>query len=40
MEMMFKAGSGNRTRIDSLEGYGFTTKLCPLVPCFGHNIVL
>ena len=24
-----KAGSGNRTRINSLEGYGFTTKLCP-----------
>jgi hypothetical protein len=24
-----KAGSENRTRINSLEGYGFTTKLCP-----------
>ena len=24
-----KAGSGNRTRINSLEGCGFTTKLCP-----------
>ena len=24
-----EAGSGNRTRINSLEGCGFTTKLCP-----------
>lgn len=24
-----EAGSENRTRINSLEGYGFTTKLCP-----------
>ena len=26
---ILKAGSENRTRINSLEGYGFTTKLCP-----------
>lgn len=26
-----KAGSGNRTRMTSLEGWDFTIKLCPLV---------
>lgn len=26
------AGSGNRTRIASLEGWSFTTKLCPRIP--------
>ncbi len=25
----WRAGTGNRTRINSLEGCGFTTKLCP-----------
>jgi hypothetical protein len=28
------AGSGNRTRIASLEGWSFTTKLCPLLKIF------
>jgi hypothetical protein len=28
---LLEAGSENRTRINSLEGYGFTTKLCPHV---------
>ena len=30
----FKAGDENRTRDDSLEGYGFTTKLHPHIILF------
>ena len=31
------AGSGNRTRLTSLEGWGFTTKLYPLAPADCHG---